>query len=118
MLTHQNVFCHGHDAVGLVADMDEHGIDIAWLLSREIVGLGPGRHRLGRWNLEVGEDLAYGPRIADTWSAMTMRQAGANLATRLGSSSSHLTRDHRVPRWGRRRLPLYSIDWLPVACRC
>lgn len=34
--THQHVFWHGRDDKGLVADMDEHGIDQAWLLSWEI----------------------------------------------------------------------------------
>ncbi|HWL54063.1 MAG TPA: amidohydrolase family protein [Chthoniobacteraceae bacterium] len=34
--THQHVFWHGRDDVGLIADMDEHGIDYAWLLSWEI----------------------------------------------------------------------------------
>jgi predicted TIM-barrel fold metal-dependent hydrolase len=31
--THQHVFWHGRDDAGLVADMDEHAIDVAWLLS-------------------------------------------------------------------------------------
>ena len=34
--THQHVFWHGRDDAGLVADMDEHGIDVAWLLTWEI----------------------------------------------------------------------------------
>jgi len=34
--THQHVFWHGRDDVGLIADMDEHGIEYAWLLSWEI----------------------------------------------------------------------------------
>lgn len=34
--THQHVFWHGRDDAGLVADMDEHGIDIAWLLTWQI----------------------------------------------------------------------------------
>lgn len=34
--THQHVFWHGRDDVGLIADMDEHGIDKAWLLTWEI----------------------------------------------------------------------------------
>ncbi len=34
--THQHVFWHGRDDRGLVADMDEHGIDLAWLLSWEV----------------------------------------------------------------------------------
>ncbi|HEX7008944.1 MAG TPA: amidohydrolase family protein, partial [Phycisphaeraceae bacterium] len=34
--THQHVFWHGRDDAGLVADMDEQGIDLAWLLSWEI----------------------------------------------------------------------------------
>jgi len=34
--THQHVFWHGRDDKGLVADMDEHGIEYAWLLSWEV----------------------------------------------------------------------------------
>jgi len=34
--SHQHVFWHGRDDKGLIADLDEHGIDQAWLLSWEI----------------------------------------------------------------------------------
>lgn len=34
--THQHVFWYGRDDAGLIADMDEHGIERAWLLSWEI----------------------------------------------------------------------------------
>src|ERR1051325_10757119 len=34
--SHQHVFWHGRDDRGLVADLDEHGIEYAWLLSWEI----------------------------------------------------------------------------------
>ena len=34
--SHQHVFWHGRDDAGLISDMDEHGIDQAWLLSWEI----------------------------------------------------------------------------------
>ena len=34
--SHQHVFWHGRDDAGLVADLDAHGIDQAWLLSWEI----------------------------------------------------------------------------------
>lgn len=34
--SHQHVFWHGRDDKGLVADMDAHGIDLAWLLTWEI----------------------------------------------------------------------------------
>lgn len=34
--SHQHVFWHGRDDAGLVADMDEHGVDVAWLLTWEI----------------------------------------------------------------------------------
>ena len=34
--THQHVFWHGRDDKGLVADLDDHGIEYAWLLSWEI----------------------------------------------------------------------------------
>lgn len=35
--SHQHVFWHGRDDAGLAADMDEQGIDIAWLLSWEVL---------------------------------------------------------------------------------
>lgn len=35
--SHQHVFWHGRNDAGLVADMDAHGIDRAWLLSWEIL---------------------------------------------------------------------------------
>jgi predicted TIM-barrel fold metal-dependent hydrolase len=34
--THQHVWWHGRDDLGLIADMDDHGIEYAWLLSWEI----------------------------------------------------------------------------------
>lgn len=34
--SHQHVFWYGRDDAGLVADMDEQGIDLAWLLSWDI----------------------------------------------------------------------------------
>jgi predicted TIM-barrel fold metal-dependent hydrolase len=34
--SHQHVFWHGRDDAGLVADMDAHGIALAWLLTWEI----------------------------------------------------------------------------------
>lgn len=34
--THQHVFWHKRDDAGLIRDMDENGIDVAWLLSWEI----------------------------------------------------------------------------------
>jgi predicted TIM-barrel fold metal-dependent hydrolase len=35
--SHQHVFWHGRDDAGLVADMDAHGIEQAWLLSWEVL---------------------------------------------------------------------------------
>lgn len=48
-------------------------------------GLGPGRHRMGPWEFDVGEDLAaWAPdRSHLLGSAMTMRQARANLREHL-----------------------------------
>lgn len=34
--THQHVYWHGRDDRGLIADLDDHGIEYAWLLSWEI----------------------------------------------------------------------------------
>ena len=49
-------------------------------------GLGPGRYRLGRWEVEVGDDgAAWAPdRSHLVGSAMTMRRAEANLRDHLG----------------------------------
>ncbi len=49
-------------------------------------GLGPGHHRIGRWEVEVGEDLAaWAPdRSHLIGSAMSMPQAQANLRDKLG----------------------------------
>lgn len=46
--THQHVFWHGRDDRGLIADMDAHGIDRAWLLTWEIAPSEdrPGQHRV------------------------------------------------------------------------
>lgn len=46
--THQHVFWHSRDDKGLIADMDHHGIDLAWLLTWEISQLeaNPGWHRI------------------------------------------------------------------------
>lgn len=45
---HQHVFWHGRDDAGLVADMNEQSIDLAWLLSWEIPAFedSPGYHRI------------------------------------------------------------------------
>jgi len=55
-------------------------------------GLGPGRYRLGRWDLNVGEDLAV--RSPDgshlVGSAMTMRQACNNLQQHLGLTAHQI----------------------------
>lgn len=49
-------------------------------------GLGPGKYKLGRWDVEVGGDLAaWAPKRAHlVGSAMTMRQAEENLRVHLG----------------------------------
>jgi predicted TIM-barrel fold metal-dependent hydrolase len=45
--SHQHPFWHGRDDAGLIADMDEHGIDVAWLLSWECTPIedNPAYHR-------------------------------------------------------------------------
>ncbi|HET7560528.1 MAG TPA: amidohydrolase family protein [Limnochordia bacterium] len=52
--SHQHVFWHGRDDAGLVADLDEHGIERAWLLTWEepvesayAAVLDPRRHPMG-----------------------------------------------------------------------
>ena len=44
--SHQHVFWHGRDDAGLIADMDEQGIDLAWLLTWHIAPEedGPSYH--------------------------------------------------------------------------
>lgn len=44
---HAHVWWYGYDAEKLVANMDEHGIDVAWLLSWEVAG-GDVRPRVRR----------------------------------------------------------------------
>jgi len=41
---HQHVFWHGKNDADLIADMDEHGIDQAWLLTWEIPPLEDAQH--------------------------------------------------------------------------
>lgn len=55
-------------------------------------GLGPGRHRLGRWQVEVGGDLAaWAPdRSHLVGSAMTMPQARENLQAHLRLNPSRI----------------------------
>ena len=57
-------------------------------------GLGPGRHRLGRWEVEVGDDLAaWAPdRSHLVGSAMTMPQARRNLTEQLQITSDRIRR--------------------------
>ncbi|MFA9477708.1 N-acetylglucosamine-6-phosphate deacetylase [Phycisphaerales bacterium AB-hyl4] len=57
-------------------------------------GLGPGNYTLGHWEIEVGEDLAaWAPGRAHlVGSAMTMRQAHANLHEHLGLDAQQITR--------------------------
>ncbi len=50
--SHQHVFWHGRDDAGLIADMDEHGIDVAWLLSWEIAPEEDSPHYHGVLNPE------------------------------------------------------------------
>lgn len=62
-------------------------------------GLGPGRHTIGRWEAEVGDDLAaWAPcKTHLLGSAMSMAQAAINLKRELGLSESDiaaLTRDN------------------------
>jgi len=62
-------------------------------------GLGPGRHRIARWEVEVGDDLAaWAPdRSHLIGSAMTMKHAARLLAERVGLPADHvehLTRTH------------------------
>ncbi|MCC6680435.1 MAG: N-acetylglucosamine-6-phosphate deacetylase [Phycisphaeraceae bacterium] len=57
--------------------------------------LGPGRHRLGRWEVDVSEDLAaWAPdRSHLVGSALTMNQAADNLRRALGAS------DQQIQQW-------------------
>jgi N-acetylglucosamine-6-phosphate deacetylase len=55
-------------------------------------GMGPGNYELGRWKIEVGEDLAvWAPhRTHLVGSAMTMAQAAHNLRSALGLSPQRI----------------------------
>jgi N-acetylglucosamine-6-phosphate deacetylase len=72
------------------------GIDRCVIVSDAIApaGKGPGRYRLGRWELLIGDDLAA--RAPDgshlVGSAMTMKQAESNLRMHLGLSIEQVRR--------------------------
>jgi len=55
-------------------------------------GMGPGHYRLGRWDVDVGEDLvAWSPDGSHLiGSAVTMVQAAANLREQLGLTESEV----------------------------
>jgi len=57
-------------------------------------GLGPGRHKLGRWEVQVGDDLAaWAPdRSHLVGSAMTITQAADNLRDHLGLPEEEIDR--------------------------
>lgn len=64
-------------------------------------GLGPGRHRIGRWDAVVGEDLAaWAPDKQHLLgSAMGLRRASINLKRELGLSDAAITAlTHDNPR--------------------
>lgn len=67
------------------------GIDRCVVVSDAMsaAGLGPGRYRLGRWDLQIGADLAA--RAPDgqhlVGSAITLRQSEINLREKLGLSA-------------------------------
>ena len=46
--SHQHVFWHGRDDAGLVADMDQHGIDLAWLLTGRFEARSAARQAICR----------------------------------------------------------------------
>lgn len=48
--SHQHVFWHGRDDKGLIADLDEQNIDVAWLLSWEILPSEDAQHYHGVLN--------------------------------------------------------------------
>lgn len=70
------------------------GMDRCFVVSdcMAAAGLGPGIHKLGRWDVEVGEDLAaWAPgRHHLLGSAMTMQQAAANLREKMGLSEAEI----------------------------
>lgn len=72
------------------------GIDRCIVVSDAMAaaGLGPGRHRLGRWEIDVGEDgAAWAPdRSHLVGSAMSLRQAHHNLKTALQLSEADCQR--------------------------
>lgn len=76
--SHMHVNYHGYDADALVAEMDEYGIDVAWLLT---------------WYLPPSEDV---PGTHGAFSAMSFRpdgtHAGATLPELLAARDRHPTR--------------------------
>ena len=80
--------------------LDLAGIDRAIVVTDAMAaaGHGPGRFRIGRWDLVVGEDLAV--RSPDgshlVGSAMTMRQARDNLNRHLDLDTDRIDRLTRI----------------------
>jgi predicted TIM-barrel fold metal-dependent hydrolase len=58
--SHQHVFWHGRDDAGLIADMDEHGVELAWLLT---------------WEISPGEDL---PSVHGLLNPLNFRTDGTH----------------------------------------
>lgn len=55
--SHQHVFWHGRDDAGLIADLDEQGIDVAWLLACEFRADQDDKHYIAVLNpLHYRED--------------------------------------------------------------
>ncbi|MFW6058772.1 MAG: amidohydrolase family protein [Phycisphaeraceae bacterium] len=77
--THQHVFWHHRDDAGLIADMDDHGIDTAWLLT---------------WEIAPEEDA---PRYHRVLNPLHMRPDGTHAGITLGDLI--LTRDRYPDRF-------------------
>ena len=78
--SHQHVFHLGRDDAGLVADMDAHGIDLAWLLTWD---MAPNETRPGYENFFSGSNP---PRVLSlTSSSFTHRRLsnGSSCSVRL-----------------------------------
>ena len=59
--SHQHVFWHGRDDVGLVADMDAHNIEQAWLLTWDEPGADTNNVHMGQSTRAIKFSVAERP---------------------------------------------------------
>ena len=73
--SHQHVFWHYRNDADLVADMDAHGIDLAWLLTWEEVNLAAEKRDILRLTFESEEVIRRYEKHGDLFApVLKMKQ--------------------------------------------